>query len=102
MADQLLSKVQDLLEGQIDFEGQKNTELITTSILAATGLIAFVLGYIQENIYLTLWVGLTGTAITFFIVVPPWPAFNESPEKWLPARSGISGSGIEVDGKKIN
>ena len=54
---------------------------------------------------MTLWVGLLGTGITFFIVVPPWPAFNEAPEKWLPAKEGgnaaVSIAGIQVDGKKI-
>jgi len=36
------------------------------------------------------------------MVVPPWPAYNELPEKWLPVGSEISGPGIEVDGKKVN
>ncbi|KAL8811405.1 MAG: hypothetical protein Q9223_007542 [Gallowayella weberi] len=102
MADQLLQQAQDLLEGQIDFEGQKLTELVSTILLAITGFLAFALGFAQNNIWITLWVGLGGTALTFFIVVPPWPIFNENPENWLRANSGISGAGIEVDGKKIN
>lgn len=65
-------------------------------------LIALMLGYLQQDIRLTLWIGLGGTALAFFMVVPPWPAFNELPEKWLPVGSGISGPGIEVDGKKVN
>lgn len=60
------------------------------------------LGYIQQNIYLTLWIGLAGTALTFLIVVPPWPIYNENPENWLPVRSALGGASIEVDGKKIN
>ncbi|MCJ1227043.1 hypothetical protein MMC12_003698 [Toensbergia leucococca] len=102
MADQLLKQAQDVFEGQIDFEGQKQAESLTTILLIGTGLLALVLGFYQENVYITLWVGLGGTAATAFMVVPPWPLYNESPEKWLPAGSGISGSGIEVDGKKIN
>ncbi|KAL8674381.1 MAG: hypothetical protein Q9168_001241 [Polycauliona sp. 1 TL-2023] len=102
MADQLLQQAQDLFEGQIDFEGQKLTELFSTVILAITGLLAFVLGFSQGNIWITLWIGLGGTALTFLVVVPPYPIYNESPENWLRANSGISGSGIEVDGKQIN
>ncbi|KAL8675890.1 MAG: hypothetical protein Q9186_007524 [Xanthomendoza sp. 1 TL-2023] len=121
MAEQLLQQAQDLLEGQIvrlasqlfdppnlsneglqDFEGQRLTELFSTIILAITGFLAFALGFTQNNIWITLWVGLGGTALTFFLVVPPWPIFNENPENWLRANSGISGAGIEVDGKKIN
>ncbi|KAL8791492.1 MAG: hypothetical protein Q9213_000109 [Squamulea squamosa] len=102
MADQLLQQAQDLFEGQIDFEGQKLTELFSTIILALTGLLAFVLGFAQQNIWMTLWIGLGGTALTFLVVVPPYPIYNENPENWLRANSGISGAGIEVDGKKIN
>ncbi|KAL8908435.1 MAG: hypothetical protein Q9171_005454 [Xanthocarpia ochracea] len=102
MADQLLQQAQDLFEGQIDFEGQKLTELFSTFILAVTGLLAFILGFSQGNIWTTLWIGLGGTALTFLLVVPPYPIYNENPENWLRANSGISGSGIEVDGKKIN
>ncbi|SLM35726.1 microsomal signal peptidase subunit [Lasallia pustulata] len=102
MADELLKKAQDLFEGQIDFEGQRVAELITTILLSFTGLFAFVAGYIQQNIYITLWVGLGGSVMTFLMVVPPWPIYNDAPEKWLPAGSSIAGAGIEVDGKKIN
>ncbi|KAL8647131.1 MAG: hypothetical protein Q9226_006560 [Calogaya cf. arnoldii] len=102
MADQLLQQAQDLFEGQIDFEGQKLTEIFSTIILAITGLLAFGLGFAQGNIWFTLWIGLGGTALTFLVVVPPYPIYNENPENWLRANSGMSGSGIEVDGKKIN
>ncbi|MCJ1351151.1 MAG: hypothetical protein MMC33_001133 [Icmadophila ericetorum] len=118
MADQLLSQVQDLLEGTIDFQGQKQTELVTTLLLSFTGILALILGYIQADIHLTLWIGLLGTGIAFFVVVPPWPIFNESPETWLPdlkdSGSGIASGtrelagvklpagGVQVDGRKVN
>ena len=65
-------------------------------------LIAFVIGIIQQDIHLTLWIGLGGTAVAFFMVVPPWPAYNEDPQRWLPSSTAGSGVSIEVDGKKIN
>jgi len=65
-------------------------------------LLAFVIGFIQQNVYVTLWVGLAGTALAFLIVVPPWPFYNQSPEEWLPGKSAMAGVGIEVDGKKVN
>lgn len=64
-------------------------------------IIAFIVGYLQQDIYLTLWVGLGGTALTFLAVVPPWPAYNENPEKWLPVGGGIPGGGIVVDVKQV-
>ncbi|KAI4197696.1 MAG: hypothetical protein LQ350_005765 [Teloschistes chrysophthalmus] len=101
MADQLLQQAQDIFEGQIDFEGQKLAELFSTIILTITALLALALGFYQQSIWVTLWVGLGGTAATFFVVVPPWPIYNENPEKWLRANSAMSGAGIEVDGKRI-
>jgi signal peptidase complex subunit 1 len=38
MADQLLEKVRDVAEGQIDFEGQKLAELLSTVLLAIVGV----------------------------------------------------------------
>jgi len=102
MADQLLSKVQDVLEGQIDFEGQKLVENISRYLLIASGLIAFLVGYLAENIHLTLWIGLAGTFITLLITVPPWPMYNVNPQPWLNSGRGISGIDIRVDGKKVN
>lgn len=147
MADQLLSQIQDLFEGQIvnsspsprmrfhtqhlvsnmsqDFKGQKKTELITTIALSISGvrssfflslslspvrpltlvvlqLLAFLIGYIQEDIHLVLWIGLAGTLLTFFMVVPPWPMYNEDPESWLPQGTEVAGTGVTVGGKKVN
>ncbi|MCJ1266545.1 hypothetical protein MMC22_006430 [Lobaria immixta] len=102
MADQLLKQAQDLFEGQIDFEGQKQTEIFSTYLLIGSGLFALILGLVQQDIYVTLWVGLAGTVLTMLMVVPPWPMYNENPGKWLPGKNGSVGTGIEVDGKKIN
>ncbi|MCJ1276955.1 hypothetical protein MMC21_004763 [Puttea exsequens] len=102
MADELLQKAQEIFEGQIDFEGQKQTELISTVLLAITGVVAFISGFALQNTYVTLWLGLAGTALTFLVVVPPYSIYNKAPEMWLPKGSGMSGSGIEIDGKKIN
>ncbi|MCJ1345695.1 hypothetical protein MMC31_003904 [Peltigera leucophlebia] len=102
MADQLLKKVQNAFEGQIDFEGQKEAETISTCLLAFFGVLAFIIGFIEQNIYITLWVGLAGTAFTFFVVVPPWSPYNTHPETWLPSKAGLRAAVIEVDGKKIN
>jgi len=103
MAEQLLNQVRDLFEGQIDFEGQRLAELITTALLSTVGVIAFFLGFITQDITLTLWVGLAGTALTFLVVVPPWPFFNKYPEQWLPPRGAVSTAGIsiDVDGQKV-
>ena len=65
-------------------------------------LFAFILGFALQNIHVALWTGLGGAALTFLAVVPPYPFYNQSPQNWLPSGSGMAGSGIEVDGKRIN
>lgn len=84
MADQILEKVRDLAEGQIDFDGQKFSELLATILLATSGAIAFVVGFVLQDIKLALYIGLAGTALTFVAIVPPWPFFKRNPVKWLP------------------
>jgi signal peptidase complex subunit 1 len=73
------------------------------------------IGFSTQDIHRTLYVGLGGTALTFFIVVPPWPFFNQNPLPWLPHKvppktygsgqrvdlSGLQGVNIEVDGKRV-
>lgn len=60
------------------------------------------MGYVQQDIYLTLWVGLAGTAITVLVIVPPWPVFNQHPEPWLRlGKGGTSRGDIVISGKKV-
>lgn len=77
---------------------------IVTDILKG---IAFIVGYIMQDIKLALYIGLGGTLLTFIAVVPPWPIFNQNPVGWLPAAgarrsAGAQAShGITVDGKLV-
>ncbi|KAI9864592.1 MAG: hypothetical protein M1813_003081 [Trichoglossum hirsutum] len=108
MADEILEKAKDVLDGQIDFEGQRLADFLTTTLLFVSGALAFVVGIVMQEIYLTTYIGLGGAALTFLIVLPPWPFFNQNPIRWLPPQGGTSRSkgvlgatGIEVDGKKV-
>lgn len=66
-------------------------------------IMAFLVGFMQQDIRLALYIGLAGTALTFAVVVPPWPFYNKNPEDWLPARNVASAPGahIQVDGQKV-
>ncbi|KAK7966531.1 uncharacterized protein PG986_000808 [Apiospora aurea] len=90
MAEQILDQVRDLVDGQIDFEGQKLAEIISTIMLSLAGTIAFFVGYFMQDIALALKVGLAGTVVTFLVVIPPWPFFNKHPVKWLPVGGGAA------------
>ncbi|KAF2404343.1 microsomal signal peptidase 12 kDa subunit [Trichodelitschia bisporula] len=101
MAEELLDKVRDAVEAQIDFDGQRLAELLYTVLLIASGVVAFIYGYATENVYNCLYAGLAGTALTFLVVVPPWPFFNKHPVTWLPSNKLSGGVSIQVDGKKV-
>ncbi|KAF4120285.1 hypothetical protein GMORB2_3086 [Geosmithia morbida] len=70
MADELLDKVRDVVEGEI--------------------LLSLNIGYAKQDIVLAMYIGLAGTALTFLVVVPPWPFFKRNPVKWLPAGYGTT------------
>ncbi|KAH8821580.1 microsomal signal peptidase 12 kDa subunit-domain-containing protein [Xylogone sp. PMI_703] len=102
MADQLLERVREIAEGQIDFEGQKLAELLATALLTIVGAVSFIVGFLLQDIKLALYIGLGGTALTLLIIVPPWPFFNRHPVRWLPvAGSEPQSYGITVDGKTV-
>ena len=54
-----------------------------------------------QDIKLSLYIGLAGSALTFLVAVPPWPFFNKNPEGWLPPHTATSGISIDVDGQKV-
>ncbi|KAL1304498.1 hypothetical protein AAFC00_003487 [Neodothiora populina] len=118
--DALLEQARSVWEGQIDYEGQRLVDTLSTLLLSAAGFLAFVVGFVTQNIQNTLWIGLGGTALTFVVCVPPWPFYNRNPLQWLPARNapvssssaagdyggytrgqGLEGIEITVDGKKV-
>lgn len=59
--------------------------------------LAFLVGYFLQDIKLAVYIGLGGTAATFFLVVPPWPFFNKNPVKWLPVAGVAPPTNIVVD-----
>lgn len=65
-------------------------------------IIAYIVGYITQNIAYTLWITLAGTVLTFIAVVPPWPMYRKHPVAWLPAETAYAQDGVEVDGKKVS
>lgn len=103
MADQILDQIREVAEGQIDFEGQKLAEILVNVALSVIGVIAFIVGYITQDIKLAVYIGLGGTALTFLVVVPPWPFFNKHPVKWLPigGTKAVAPANLIIDEKAI-
>ncbi|KAL2271705.1 hypothetical protein VTJ83DRAFT_1076 [Remersonia thermophila] len=102
MAEQLLDQIRDVFEGQIDFEGQKLVELLINVALSVVGAIAFLVGYVLQDIKLAVYIGLIGTALVFVLVIPPWPFYNKNPVKWLPVGGGYQApANLVFDGKTV-
>ncbi|KAI0911951.1 microsomal signal peptidase 12 kDa subunit-domain-containing protein [Ustulina deusta] len=97
MADQLLEQVRDVVDGQIDFQGQKLAEILATVLLSIVGAFSFLIGFFLQDIALALKIGLGGTALTFLVIVPPWSFFNKHPVKWLP----VGGSSVPSSHQNI-
>ena len=63
---------------------------------------AFIVGYLMQDIRYTLYIGGGGLILGFLAVVPPWPVYNQNPVKWLPSRAMANmGISIQVDEKEI-
>lgn len=83
MTEQMLDLGRDILEGQIDFKGQKLAELLATALLITAGAFSFIVGFFLQDIVLALYIGIGVAALTFLLVVPPWPFFRRHPVQWL-------------------
>jgi len=99
--DAVISQLQDLFEGQIDFDGQRLAERLSTAILVLASVLALIAGFLQQDIYLTMWIGLAGTALAMLLVVPAWPVFNQNPQPWLGAKTALPPGGIVVGGNAL-
>lgn len=75
-------------------------EVVAVSLMRLIKVVALIAGYIQQDIFLTMWIALAGTLTAMFLVVPPWPVFNRHPQPWLGSKASLPPGGILVrDGK---
>ena len=82
--------------------GNKKPPACYLSITNMAQAISFIVGFFLQDIKLALYIGLGGTALTFLLIVPPWPFFNKHPVKWLPvAGNETKSQGILVDGQIV-
>ncbi|KIP07611.1 hypothetical protein PHLGIDRAFT_89347 [Phlebiopsis gigantea 11061_1 CR5-6] len=82
----LQAKVQSLVEGKIDFEGQKKVEVLTRVILVAATIISFIVGLALQSLRATFGIFSVTIIVLSLVIVPPWPIYNKHPVKWLPAK----------------
>ncbi|KAJ1913903.1 hypothetical protein H4219_005010 [Mycoemilia scoparia] len=83
-----MDQLTKLLEkGQIDLKGQQLAEKIYTFTLFISGALSILVSiYFNEIMYSFYGLGI-GLAVSWVLVIPPWPCFNKNPLNWLPVQS---------------
>ncbi|KAF8803990.1 microsomal signal peptidase 12 kDa subunit [Phlegmacium glaucopus] len=80
----MASFIQEIMEGKIDFAGQKSVESISRVVLVASTVASFIIGFALQDMRLTFAILALTSASLLLVVLPPWPMFNRHPVKWLP------------------
>ncbi|KAK9900102.1 SPC12-domain-containing protein [Cystobasidium minutum MCA 4210] len=93
---ELLDYARSCFEGSIDFEGQRKAEQYTNWLIPGSALIAFVVGFILQDLRITMGIYATGFLTTLLVVVPPWNMYRQNPIKWLPAQSVSEGQDTSI------
>jgi len=78
-----------VVEGKIDFEGQKKAEYITRVSLIAAAIVSFILGFALQSLQVTFIGFGASTLLLCLVVVPQWPMYNHHPVKFLPAKADV-------------
>ncbi|KAI8061651.1 hypothetical protein BC940DRAFT_310056 [Gongronella butleri] len=73
----------DQLQCTIDFQGQRLNEQILQAVLVLSSILAFVVGYVKESMFLTLVISGGGFVLAALLVLPPWPMYRKHPLKWV-------------------
>ncbi|BGP21915.1 microsomal signal peptidase 12kDa subunit [Rhodotorula toruloides] len=79
-----------------DFAGQDLVEKRARVILWASAAIAFVLGFALQNLKATFAIFTLGFVSCLTVTLPPLPAYNSHPVKWL---DPLDEYGESLDGK---
>ncbi|KAE8227637.1 hypothetical protein CF326_g7461 [Tilletia indica] len=82
-----MDQLQKIIDGKVDFQGQRLADRIAQETIALAALIGFLAGYFTHSLQLTLLIYGAGVLIALIAGVPPWPMFNNYPVTWLPNRS---------------
>jgi len=76
----------NILYKNIDFEGQRVTEVATHYALVIISILSFLTGFALQSLQTTfVFFGASVFALTL-VIAPPWPVYNSHPVKWLPRK----------------
>ncbi|EAA18135.1 signal peptidase 12kDa subunit [Plasmodium yoelii yoelii] len=65
-----------------DFHGQKLAFLIKNIIFTISTIVSIVIGYHKQDLALSTYIILAGTALSIILIIPTWPIYNRHPIRW--------------------
>ncbi|XP_025081425.1 signal peptidase complex subunit 1-like [Pomacea canaliculata] len=75
----------------MDFVGQKKAEKTFQTIILLFGVVGFVWGYVCQQFSQTMYILLSGFALSCILTLPPWAMYRRNPLPWLKPRSEAGG-----------
>ncbi|KTW25614.1 hypothetical protein T552_03474 [Pneumocystis carinii B80] len=78
----IIKKIEKLIYGHIDYEGQTKSEIFANIIVIFFSIAAYAIGFLQQNLIITLFIFIIGIITSILVIVPPWPIYNMHPIKW--------------------
>ncbi|KAI5308673.1 hypothetical protein KEM55_005137, partial [Ascosphaera atra] len=66
-----------------DFSGQAKADSLSTSLLSISAAISLLLGFLSQDIFITLWTFVASFLLCCLLVVPAWPCYTRDPVQWL-------------------
>ncbi|KAN0060611.1 hypothetical protein ACQY0O_007269 [Thecaphora frezii] len=94
-----METIQSLVDGKIDFEGQRLADRIYQEILIMVSVAGFVFGYFLQSMPVCMGAFSAALVVSLLAVVPPWPMLNRYHVQWLPKRTD-DGQGNEQEPEK--
>lgn len=77
-----MDQLQQFIDATIDFEGQKFTEKLQKEILIIGAILSFVIGFLSQQIELTVYGVIASLVATLLLVIFPLPKYKKNPLTW--------------------
>ncbi|CAG9475666.1 microsomal signal peptidase 12 kDa subunit, putative [Plasmodium vivax] len=66
----------------MDFHGQKLAFLIKNVVFTISTVVSIAVGYYKQNLALSAYIILGGTALSALLIMPTWPIYNKHNIQW--------------------
>ncbi|GAB68378.1 microsomal signal peptidase 12 kDa subunit [Plasmodium cynomolgi strain B] len=69
----------------MDFHGQKLAFLIKNIVFTISTIVSIAVGYYKQDLALSAYIILAGTALSALLIMPTWPMYNKHNIQWQSA-----------------